>query len=51
MFNVYVHSLQASVIIIGDCIVNGRGLGRDGFVNVSTLSCVYSTLKREKRVC
>ena len=23
----------------------------DGFVNVSTRSCVYSTLKREERVC
>ena len=30
MFNVYVHSLQASVII-GDCIINGRGLGPGRF--------------------
>ena len=28
MFNVYVHSL---VIIIGDCIINGRGLGPGRF--------------------
>ena len=31
MFNVYVHSLQMSVIIIGDCIINGRGLGLGRF--------------------